>query len=198
MITLWNNRQHSVHKLFYGHLKQVNALCFHPKSHAFFSGSDDKRIIEWKWEGASNKNAAKILQSKYMAHKGKISALAISPDGKTLISGDDLGKILLWSFRPSDTPVFELSGHKGRITKLAFTKNGQYIVSSSEDNTLRIWNVEKQQSIKIYAPEHYPVTTFTLSPSEYFILSAGKTNLSSIRLWKLNAAIAEYEKTYGK
>lgn len=188
-IILWDLKNASVKKRFYGHQKAVNALSFFVNSYRFASASDDGRVIIWEWQTKDPKRS-KIFKPFDGAGA---TALVISPNGKYLAAGSTDKMIKLYEFRGKDTPVFSLEGHKGRITKLCFTKNSRYLVSSSDDNTIRIWDLEQMEAIKIYAPQRYPVTNIVLSPTENFILSSGLTDIASIRLWKLNAVIKEHE-----
>lgn len=191
LLSVWSSQKRTVVKNIFGHIKGVNAVAFRPKSYDFVSGGADGKLIFWSWRDGDRHKSKSFPKQ---AGQGNVTALAYNPNGDVLASGGDAGKIILWEFRQKDTAIFTLEGHKGTITKLEFTKNGRYLVSSSEDNTIRIWDTKLMQIVHIYAAKFYPVNTFALSPSGYFILSAGNTDVASIRLWKLSVAIEEYEK----
>lgn len=193
LITVWSTKKRALVKNIFGHIQGVNVVAFQPKSYHFVSGGDDGKLIFWNWRDGNRHKSSVFAKQE---GQGKIKALAYNPNGNLLVSGGDAGKIIVWEFREKDTAIFTLEGHKGAITKLEFTKNGRYFVSSSDDNTIRIWDTKQMQVVHIYSAQFYPVNTFALSPSGYFILSAGNTDVASIRLWKLSAVIEEYEKLY--
>lgn len=193
LISIWSVKKQVLIKNIFGHTKGVNVVAFQPKSYNFVSGGKDGKLIFWNWRDG-NKHKSSVFPKQDA--QGMINALAYNPSGKLLASGGDAGKIIIWEFREKDTAIFTLEGHKAAVTKLEFTKDGRYLVSSSEDNTIRIWDTQQMRVVHIYSAWLYPVNTFALSPSGYFILSAGNTDVASIRLWKLKAAIEEYEKQY--
>lgn len=122
-------------RLFVGHDRDVDHVCFHPNSAYVFTGSCDKMVRMWL---VTNGYPVRM----FTGHASNITALACSPDGKILASADDSGTIILWDLAPGKL-LKRMRGHgKGGIWSLTWSVESTVLVSGGADGTVRVWDVQ--------------------------------------------------------
>ncbi len=122
-------------RLFVGHDRDVDHVCFHPNSAYVFTGSCDRMVRMWL---LTNGYPVRM----FTGHAGNITALACSPNGKLLASADDAGTIILWDLGAGKL-LKRMRGHgKGGIWSLTWSMESAVIVSGGADGTVRAWDVQ--------------------------------------------------------
>ncbi|WP_226588560.1 nSTAND1 domain-containing NTPase [Microseira wollei] len=185
------------------HQRPVTSVTISPNSQIIVSGSSDKTLRLWDFNG-------KPIGKPFQGQGNWVTAVAFSPNGKLIVSGSNDGTLRLWDLNgnpiakpfkqqninlPSSSSNSSYSyyaygaptsnlGKNYQVTAVAFNpKNGQIIASGSNDGILRLWDLKgnlKQQ----FQAHQANITAVAFSPDGKFIVTG--SNDKTLRLWDLN------------
>jgi WD40 repeat protein len=169
--------------IFYGHEASVRAIAISPDGKTIASGSNDRTIRLWNWQG-------KPVGQPLRGNEGAVIDLAFSPDGKTIVSGGSDFTVRLWTWQGKQ--IWQTSkeeGHDATVYSVAFSPDGKYIASGSSDGTVRLWTRQGRLIWQTAKEEKHklPVRVVTFSPDGKTIASGDYDG--EIVLWDLQGQI---------
>lgn len=138
------------------------------------SGSLDKTVRIWNWEGAP----------PIELQHPNVESIHFNPDGSRLVSAGGDKTIKLW--RQDGVLIRVLSGHTDGVMSAVFSPDGKTIASASADKTARLWSVDTGNVLQTF-PHQDLVSSASFSRDGSLIAtgSADKT----IKLWKADGTL---------
>ncbi len=164
------------------HKKPVLTVVGLPKNQ-FASGSADKTIKIWQWDGRNATHITTFTQEDY------IRVLAVLPDGN-LVSGSDDSSIRIWNIEQGVCTA-TLEGHYSWVQALLALPDGK-LVSGDSNGLIKIWNAQGA-CLATLKGHQKSVRALALLPNG---LIASSSDDGSIKIWDGAACINTYEQ-YG-
>ena len=118
----------------------IKTAAFSHDGQFLVSGSDDKTVRVWQFDGDGGFREIQVLEG----HSGAVKTVAFSPDGQTIASGSHDKTICIWrGYSPGPSGVFyqtqTLLGHTDSVKSLSFSPDGRRLVSGSYDLAICVW-----------------------------------------------------------
>ncbi|XP_077216989.1 transducin/WD40 repeat-like superfamily protein [Tasmannia lanceolata] len=132
-----------------GHDGCVNTVHFNPTGDLLISGSDDKQVIVWNWNGKSKKYAYpsghldNIFQARIMPFTDDRIIVTSAADGQVR-----LGQVL----ENGQVDTKRLAEHHGRVHKLAIEPGSPHIFySCGEDGAVQHFDLRSHSATKLFS-----------------------------------------------
>lgn len=125
---------------FYGHMKSVRTLDFHPYSEYVASGSNDTSVRLWD----VRKNNTCI--ETYRGHIANVNSVRFSPDGSWIASAGTEGCLIIWDIRQRKK-IIEFQEHASPITCIQFHPFEFLIAAGRNDGTVDLYDLEERKLI---------------------------------------------------
>lgn len=125
---------------FYGHMKSVRTLDFHPYGEYVASGSCDTSVRLWD----VRKNNACI--ETYRGHIANVNSVRFSPDGSWIASAGTEGCLIIWDIRQRKK-IIEFQEHASPITCIQFHPFEFLIAAGRNDGTVDLYDLEARKLI---------------------------------------------------
>jgi WD40 repeat protein len=166
-------------KTLSGHTNLINSLAISPSNDLLVSGSYDNTVNIWQI------STGKLLRS-LKGHTDKIWSVAISPNGNEIVSAGRDKTILIWDVK-TGAILKTLIGSVTGVTCVLFTPNGKQVISGSSDKVIRVWDIASSKQLFTLSNQGDGDTigAITITSDGKYLLSGGKDNPNSIRLWDL-------------
>lgn len=141
IIKRWDlNGQLAACSTFYGHMKSVRTLDFHPYGELVASGSNDTSVRLWD----VRKDNACI--STFRAHIANVNSVRFSPDGSWIASAGTEGCLIIWDIR-TGKHIIQFQEHASPITCIQFHPFEFLIAAGRNDGTVDLYDLESQKLI---------------------------------------------------
>ncbi|XP_057532002.1 protein TORMOZ EMBRYO DEFECTIVE isoform X1 [Amaranthus tricolor] len=144
-VRLWESETRRCVGVGIGHMGAVGAVACSKKQRNFFvSGSSDRTIKVWSFEGINSDSEEPIsLKAKAVvaAHDKDINSLAIAPSDSYVCSGSQDRTACIWKL-PDLVCVAKLKGHKRGIWSVEFSPVDKCVLTASGDKTIKMWTLD--------------------------------------------------------
>ncbi len=161
-------------RVFKGHTKGVNSVCFSPDGRYALSGGNDYTLR--LWEVATGKELR-----RFEGHTDRVYSVCFSPDGRYALSGSEDNTLRLWEVATA-MELRRFEGHINRVNSVCFSPDGRYALSGSADKTLSLWDTETGKELRRVRGHGHAVRSVCFSPDGRHALSGGDDYL---RLWEV-------------
>lgn len=166
IIKRWDLNASATPVTFFGHMKSVRTLDFHPHGdYVFASGSNDTSVRLWDVRKSDS------CIGKYRGHIANVNSVKFSPDGWWIASAGTEG--LTFTIQYHFCGLF--CGHFGIDRFYFFIFIGSVIV----------WDIRTENKVMEFEEHASPVTCITFHPFD-FLLAAGR-NDGTVDLYDLEA-----------
>ncbi|XP_031625371.1 katanin p80 WD40 repeat-containing subunit B1 [Contarinia nasturtii] len=126
---------------FYGHMKSVRTLDFHPHgNYIFASGSNDTTVRLWDVRKSDS------CFSKYRGHIANVNSVKFSPDGWWIASAGTEGSIIIWDIRTTNK-VMEFQETASPVTCITFHPSDFILAAGRNDGTVDLYDLETKSII---------------------------------------------------
>jgi len=166
-----------------GHKKGSLLRCcaWTPDSKILASSGDDKTIRFWSVPDGK-------CVEVFTGHEDKVFAVAFSPDNKTMVSGSYDDTVKLWNYKTKTClTTIPMGTH---ILSCDFDNDGKYFVAVGNRNLLNVFSVETLTRVARLSGHTDSCFGVDFSPVEDLMVSGSHDK--TVRVWDLDAAIAEY------
>lgn len=158
-----------------GHQNPIYTVENSQKPHIFFTGGNDKGLVEWSLKT----NAfVKVM----MPVKSSIYALHCPTFLPVIAVGERSGLTSIFNFIEQKV-THTLSHHKLPVFDIRSVPSKKEILLSSEDGTVSVWNTENYELVYQFKVASDTVRVMAISPDEKLIAFGCKDNL--IRIYHL-------------
>ncbi|HXI00542.1 MAG TPA: WD40 repeat domain-containing protein [Sphingobacteriaceae bacterium] len=158
-----------------GHQNPVYTVENSQKPHLFFTGGNDKGIVEWNLKtNTFVKVLMPVNSSAYALH-----APSFSP---VLAVGERSGKVQIFNFEDQKTEHV-LIHHVLPVFDIQSVSSKKELILSSEDGTVSVWNMNGYEKIHKFRVSPDTVRVMAISPDEKLIAFGCKDNF--IRIYNL-------------
>ncbi|CAD8127853.1 unnamed protein product [Paramecium sonneborni] len=143
-IKLWNfeNGNLNFQKELIGHKDKITCLQFSKYTNNFISGSNDKRIILWKYISENEWQQIETDQD----NSSEIYCLLLDEKEDVLLSGGSDSSIKAWSLKQNALKYrYSLQKHKDVIYGLSMNQSESFLVSCSRDKNIILWKKERNK-----------------------------------------------------
>ena len=120
------------------HKEEVNAVAWSADGKFAVTGSADRTIRVWKFDGRS------LTPVRTIKTPGPVRAVVLGPGDSLFEAGDD-GVVRMRDLTTGDV-LSRFEGHQGIVQSLAI--HGATLVSSSRDGTIRVWDTAKRTLVR--------------------------------------------------
>jgi WD40 repeat protein len=128
-----------------GRSESVNSVAYSPDGQLLVSGSSDRTIKVWSYDGTFIKSLA--IPYDPNAQLTDVRSAAVSPDGTLIAAGveeytnqTEFGAVQIW--RISDGQLVQnFTGYSQVVNSVAFSPDGQYLASGSKDRSVKVWRM---------------------------------------------------------
>ena len=168
-------------KTMRGHTNLINSLAIAPKADLLASGSYDQNVNLWQISTGK-------LRRSLKGHTDKVLSVAISPDQKQVASASRDKTIKIWDVQTGKTLQTlggANAGVNSEINTVLFTPNGKQVISAGGDRLIRGWDIASGKQVFTLSTQEEEVRAIALTSDGKYLLSGGKDQTNSIRLWNL-------------
>jgi WD40 repeat protein len=155
---------------FQGHQNPVYALSNSAKAGIFFSGGNDKGIVEWSLSKMAFVKVKMPVQS---------SVYAIHNLNERMFVGERSGAFSVYNFINQAVEI-RVNAHLKPIFDIKTINYKNELISSSEDGTVAIWSLTDFKEVKRITVSHDTVRSIAISPDEQQIAFACKDGVLRI------------------
>ena len=156
-----------------GHQNPIYALCNSGREGVFFTGGNDKGIVEWSAEKMS---FLKVL----MPVKSSVYSLHYYND--QLFAGERSGELQVFDFQ-SQSILKTLQAHEKPIFDIVSIPSKQELLSASEDGTVGVWSLKDFSLLYRISVSRDTVRAIAISPDNKYCAFACKDGM--IRIYNL-------------
>ncbi|XP_055304614.1 katanin p80 WD40 repeat-containing subunit B1 [Sitodiplosis mosellana] len=126
---------------FYGHMKSVRTLDFHPHgNYIFASGSNDTTVRLWDVRKSDS------CFSKFRGHIANVNSVKFSPDGWWIASAGTEGSVIIWDIRTTNK-VMEFQETASPVTCITFHPSDFILAAGRNDGTVDLYDLETKSTI---------------------------------------------------
>jgi RNA polymerase sigma factor (sigma-70 family) len=159
-----------------GHGGSIYAVAVAPDSQSLATGSSDKTVRLWDWQGKPKGTLA--------GHADAILAVAFVPHSQLLATGGRDRTIKLWHL-VAPTERASLRGHADWVTALAVSPDGKLLVSGSKDKTIKLWDLDAEPRERLTLERHAAgVLCVAISPDGGTLATGSEDG--AVKLWDLS------------
>eukprot|EP01013_Petalomonas_cantuscygni_P022184 TRINITY_DN4238_c0_g1_i1.p1 TRINITY_DN4238_c0_g1~~TRINITY_DN4238_c0_g1_i1.p1 ORF type:complete len:917 (-),score=271.55 TRINITY_DN4238_c0_g1_i1:521-3271(-) len=142
---VWDSKRGKCLATLKGHLQHVTSVQFaNNDPHIVVTGSADRTIKIWNWQGAQQVSSFPNLSDPNQAqHASIVWSVCFSPDDNFVLSSSQDSSVRLWDRRMAQpAPIRVFRGHTAPVHHAIFLPRGDKLVSASRDRTLKVWNAD--------------------------------------------------------
>ena len=163
-------------------IQPVNALLVE-RSGEVLSGSADKTMKRWKYEGTWNE------QRTLGPHRSRVLALDFNPDGTLLAAGagepSRSGEVRLWEVGKG-IPVRTLDGlHSDTVFGLRFSPDGSRLATAGADKFMKVTRVSDGKELRAFEGHTSHVLALDWKSDGKQIVTGGADNV--LKLWDVES-----------
>jgi len=160
------------------HTSAVQTLGLSGNGSRLVTGSLDRTIRVWEWEGEGWKGGSTIN-----VPGAGVMAAAVSPDGQRVLAGSTDGVIREFDIA-THQPTHLLRGHYGHVHAIIYLDAHQAL-SAADDGSVRLWDIEKEEPVHVMTGHLGGILGLAVSPDGRRALSVGRD--CSLREWDLTS-----------
>ncbi|KAI9146303.1 WD40-repeat-containing domain protein [Paraphysoderma sedebokerense] len=127
-----------------GHYGCVNALSFNEDGSLLISGSDDRRVLLWKFENLLHYNDNDPVPLKeFRGHESNIFGCIFDHSSRHIISFSNDHTIIRYDIEKESTTsrTHRLHEHSDTVTRISLQPGSDHVLlSSSDDQTILLWD----------------------------------------------------------
>lgn len=158
-----------------GHQNPIYTVENSQKPHIFFTGGNDKGVVEWSLKTNS---FVRVM----MPVKSSIYALHCPDFLPVMIVGERSGHASVFNFLEQKV-THKLEHHKLPVFDIQSIASKKEVLLSSEDGTVSVWGIDQFELIYQFKVAHDTVRVMAISPDEKLIAFGCKDNV--IRIYNL-------------
>ncbi|XP_037030529.1 katanin p80 WD40 repeat-containing subunit B1 [Bradysia coprophila] len=140
IIKRWDLNGQTGSSTFFGHMKSVRTLDFHPYGEYVVSGSNDTTVRLWD----VRKDNQCIY--KYRGHIANINSVKFSPDGSWIASAGTEGSVIIWDIRTQQR-IIEFQEHASPVTCIQFHPFEFLLAAGRNDGSVDLYDLESRKLV---------------------------------------------------
>ena len=144
-----------------GHQNPIYTVSNSQKLHIFFTGGNDKGVVEWSLKTHA---FVKVM----MPVDSSVYALHCPVAAPLMAVGERSGKVSLFHFI-EQAVVAELIGHQKPVFAIQSITYKKELLVASEDGSISVWNLENYQKLYQFQVSAAMVRCIAISPDEQHI-----------------------------
>jgi WD40 repeat protein len=169
-----------------GHSDSVNSLAYSLDGRLIVSGSSDRTIKIWRYDGTFIQSLA--IPYDPNAQLTDVRSVAISPDSALIAAGVEeynagsqtsFGAVQIW--RISDGVLVQnFTGYGAAVNSVAFSPDGQYVASGSSDHSLKVWRIADGTLVSNRFDHAERVNAVAFSPNGQWLATASSDDTAKL------------------
>lgn len=139
VVKRWDLNSDTECTTFFGHMKTVRTLDFHPYSEYVVSGSHDTSIRLWDVRQS-------VCIKRYRGHISHVNSVKFSPDGLWIASAGTEGCVIIWDIRMSKQ-FMEFTERESPAICVQYHPSDLLMAAGRNDGSVDLYDLEKKQLI---------------------------------------------------